>query len=174
VAALGVLLILGENVPGQPAPRPARAAPAAAAQATGQVRAGQVLFRRSCARCHDRDGKGSDFRDSAATIPDFTSHHWHTGRSNPQLLVSILEGKGTRMPAFGGRLTPDQARALVAFIRSFDPTQTRHRRPSASDFQKRFAELQEQWDELERQWEELMRSSRRAERIQPTHSTPSQ
>ena len=60
-------------------------------------------------------------------IPDFTLRAWQEGRSDPQLLISVLDGKGTRMPPFRDKLTRDQARDLVALVRSFDP----ERRPPA-------------------------------------------
>ena len=81
-------------------------------------------FQRSCAACHGTDGRGSEMRDTLPAIPDFTAHAWQDDHSNPQLVVSVLDGKGTGMPPFRDKLTRDQVRDLVAFIRSFDPSPT--------------------------------------------------
>jgi mono/diheme cytochrome c family protein len=84
---------------------------AAPAQAAG------TLYRRFCARCHGADGKGV----RGEGVPDFTRADWHRRRGDAQLAAVILEGKGTAMPAFGGRLSKAQAKALVGHLRSFAP-----------------------------------------------------
>src|SRR5262245_61370692 len=52
-------------------------------------------YRRFCARCH-----GNDHTGAAGRVPNFTSRSWQQRRSDSQLLVSILEGKGSGMPPF--------------------------------------------------------------------------
>jgi mono/diheme cytochrome c family protein len=79
------------------------------------------LYVKNCARCHGKDGKGKEARGDSANIPDFTSHKWHEQRSNAQLVVSIMDGKGKDMPAFGDKISQDQAQELVKYIRQFDP-----------------------------------------------------
>jgi mono/diheme cytochrome c family protein len=111
--------------------------------------AGEVLFAQRCQRCHGSDGKGRN----AAAAPDFTSGPWHEERSDIQLVVSILEGKGTGMPAFDQSLKRADARNLVAYIRTLDPahsTRAAKRLPSpeAADFEARFDRLQKQYEEL--------------------------
>ena len=54
-------------------------------------------------------------------LPDFTRPSFQEQHSDPQLLISILDGKGTLMPANRGRINEAQARDLVAFIRAFGP-----------------------------------------------------
>jgi mono/diheme cytochrome c family protein len=78
------------------------------------------LYAKNCARCHGKDGKGKEGRKEAPAIPDLTNHKWHGQRSDAQLTVSILDGKGKDMPAFGDKVTPEQAKALVNYIRKFD------------------------------------------------------
>jgi hypothetical protein len=102
-----------------------------------------------------------------AEIPDFNSRRWQQRRSDAQLVASILEGKGTRMPAFGGKVSKGQARKLVAYIRSLAParakaTRTVPTRAQAGagledDFEKRFRQLQEEYDQLDKQIRELSR-----------------
>lgn len=82
------------------------------------VRAGAAIFRTFCLVCHGPDGKGAHMRPVLPPIPDFTNPRFHEERSDAQMMVSILEGKGTLMPAHGGRFTEEQARCLVDFIRT--------------------------------------------------------
>jgi hypothetical protein len=58
------------------------------------------------------------------TIPDFSDAAWQDGRSNPELSVGILEGKGTQMPGFNDRLTNEQTKELVTLIRGFKKAAT--------------------------------------------------
>src|SRR5260370_10681863 len=79
------------------------------ASPTEKTRPGLAKYRRYCQDCHGADGAGSDMRPDMSTIPDFTSAAWQETRRDTELLVGILEGKGSQMPAFNGRLTIDQA-----------------------------------------------------------------
>jgi mono/diheme cytochrome c family protein len=92
-------------------------------------------------------------RASMPPIPNFTDSAWQTEKSDSQLLVSILEGRGTLMPANNGRITRDQARDLVAYVRAFGPRVAVS--PGAalteSDFDRAFRQLQRQYDELEKE-----------------------
>ena len=69
-----------------------------------RLRVASALFRQYCLTCHGTDGKGTAMRASMPAIPDFTSRAWQEARENPQLSVSILDGKGPLMPAFRGRV----------------------------------------------------------------------
>jgi mono/diheme cytochrome c family protein len=80
-----------------------------------------ALFRQFCMVCHGPDGKGSQMRRVLPPIPDFTNPDFHKERNDARLLLSILDGKGRLMPANRARLTEDQARDLVAYIRAFRP-----------------------------------------------------
>ena len=88
-------------------------------------------------------------------IPDFTSRTWQESRTNPQLAVSILDGKGALMPPSRGRVSDEQAQGLVAYVRAFGPARAAPAEAPASDFEKRFRELEDQWEELQRQMREL-------------------
>jgi mono/diheme cytochrome c family protein len=112
------------------------------------------LFQRSCASCHGADGRGNAMRLQFPRIPDFASTNWQEGRSDPQLTASILEGKGTSMPAFGGKLGEAQVRELVTQIRSFAPAELRSI-SETSDFYRRYLELRKEMDDLKRQYHAL-------------------
>ena len=114
------------------------------------------LFQRSCAKCHGADGRGNALRVQFPRIPDFASSNWQKGRIDAQLTASILEGKGTAMPAFGGKLGEAQVRELVTYLRSFAPAESRSI-SGTSDFYRRYLELRKEMDDLERQYRALSR-----------------
>jgi mono/diheme cytochrome c family protein len=123
-------------------------------ETAARIRVGASIFRQYCIVCHGPDGKGTVMRAVLPPIPDFTSTAFHKEHSDAQLLVSILDGKGTFMPANRGRVTEDQASDLVAYVRAFGPklfTPTIAPAASNSEFEKAFRQLEEQWNALERE-----------------------
>jgi mono/diheme cytochrome c family protein len=124
-----------------------------------RIAAATTLYRQFCLTCHGADGRGRQLRPSMPQLPDFTGRDWQDRSPTAQLRASILNGKGTLMPAFGGRVTEEQARDLAAYVRAFGP---RSAGPKASvgaseadDFDKQFRSLQDQWIELQKQLKEL-------------------
>jgi mono/diheme cytochrome c family protein len=128
---------------------------APAGEPAARIRVGARIFQQYCIVCHGPDGTGSIMRPSMPPIPDFTSTAFHESHSNAQIQVSILDGKGTLMPANRGRVTEDQAGDLVAYIRAFGPKQFAFQAGGGggadSDFEKKFLQLQQQWNELEKE-----------------------
>jgi ubiquinol-cytochrome c reductase cytochrome b subunit len=137
---------------------PTPAAPSAAAAERLHVASG--LFGQYCLVCHGTDGRGTAMRPSMPAIPDFTNRAWQANASSAQLPASILNGKGTLMPSFAGRVSPDQAEALVAYVRAFGPEPVRADEGPASDFEKRFREMEAEWDELQRQLRALQKPAK--------------
>jgi len=88
-------------------------------------------------------------------IPDFTNRDWQRNHNDAQLAASVQNGKEGLMPAFGDRLTLNQVRDLVTFVRAFGPSVPRPTRVEANHLERQFHELQEQWNQLERQIKEL-------------------
>jgi mono/diheme cytochrome c family protein len=116
-----------------------------------RLRAAGVLFREYCIVCHGTDGKGvAAMRAALPPLPDFTRPNFHKEHSDPQLLISILDGKGALMPANRGRLNESQGRDLVAFVRAFGPVgSTSVASPAPNEFQKQFEQLQRQFEALQ-------------------------
>jgi mono/diheme cytochrome c family protein len=135
----------------EPGPKPAVTE---SPETASRIRAATGLYRQYCLVCHGVDGRGLEFKANMPTMPDFTDRRWQEGTTNPQLVVSIVQGKGTLMPAFSGRVSDEQAGDLTAYVRAFGPTLAPPEAP-AGDFEKRFREVQAQWYELQRQFEEL-------------------
>lgn len=87
---------------------------------------GEILYKKHCQVCHQKDGVGEPPVPLGIRRPDFspamplneTSHAWH--HSDEHLVKMILEGLGnkSRMPAWKQVLSEKQARDLVAYIKS--------------------------------------------------------
>jgi mono/diheme cytochrome c family protein len=153
-AALGCCAAIGA--------RPEVSAAAAAAPAR-KLEAARGRYRQLCARCHDGDFSGTEWRQAGRRIPDFTSGPWHEAHTDAQLVASILEGKGSRMPAFGHALTDDQARELVALIRQVNPARPAAQEPVPTDFAIRYATLRDQLEALRKEYHELDKKSTKPE-----------
>jgi hypothetical protein len=89
------------------------------------------------------------------TIPDFTSRDWHAQRTEGGLKISILEGKGTAMPSFEGRLNASRAIKLVAYVRSLAGLTASSGPAPASDFDQRFQKMMLELEELKRDYRTL-------------------
>lgn len=91
---------------------------AAASSATSASSAGDgaSLYQSiGCAVCHGADGKGNaQMKD----IPNFTDAAWQKKASDAEITTVIQNGKPP-MPPYKSRLTDEQVKALVTYIRSF-------------------------------------------------------
>jgi mono/diheme cytochrome c family protein len=124
-----------------------------------RLRAAGVLFREYCIVCHGPDGMGvSAMRVTLPVLPDFTRPAFRDQHSDTQLLISILDGKGTLMPANRGRLNEGQARDLVAFVRAFAPPGAGATALAPNEFQQEFERLQRQWEALENEIRSLKKA----------------
>lgn len=84
---------------------------------TAEERLGTAIYTAQCFRCHGgRDGIGG-----IAGAPPHTNegHTWH--HSDLRLTTVILRGGGTgqAMPAFGDRLSADEVRAVLAYLKTW-------------------------------------------------------
>jgi mono/diheme cytochrome c family protein len=145
------------------APAPGTAAAGQTARGTGpmseRLRTATELFQRRCSNCHAADGTGSRIRARLPQMPDFTRRDWQTRRSDDELVATILEGKGSRMPAFVGNVTEETAQDLVSLIRTFDPAYepaaAKGKAVSSDEFSKRFRSLEAQMEDLKKQFQGL-------------------
>jgi mono/diheme cytochrome c family protein len=116
---------------------------------------GRALFQRLCVACHGGAGRGDALGAGPTRPPDFAAPDWHSTRSDVQLMISIREGKGSVMPAFGAKLGDAQVRDLVAYVRSFSPTKAPSIPKRSSELRRRFEELRRQMRELQREYRAL-------------------
>ena len=74
---------------------------------------------KSCAMCHGVDGKGK----AAAKTKDYTSAAAQSAVTDEAAFKAIKEGfkpeKGPVMKAFADKLSDDEIKALVAYVRAF-------------------------------------------------------
>ncbi len=105
-AALGILAGLSCALP-----EPGLAAEAMTNPVLGQsaaIAAGRDIYRSKCYICHHSAG---------ARGPNIFA----TRLSDEQFLETVINGrKGTQMPAFGERLSPDEVWQVHAFVKSTD------------------------------------------------------
>jgi mono/diheme cytochrome c family protein len=132
---------------------------APSAELAVKLRVASEFFRTNCFACHGMDGTGNQVRPLMPAIPNFTDRQWQTSRTNTQFLTTILEGKGALMPAWTGKVTPELARDLAAYVRTIGAPDllVASSEPSAlaSDFENRLGALKARWDEVEKQLREL-------------------
>ena len=71
------------------------------------------VFKSKCAMCHGPDGKGK-----MAGTKDLGSAEVQKA-SDADLTATITNGKPPKMPPYKGKLTDDQIKSLVAYVRTF-------------------------------------------------------
>jgi mono/diheme cytochrome c family protein len=80
------------------------------------------IWNMNCAACHGKDGKGQTMMGRKLGIKDLTDSKVQDALTDDQAVKDIKEGVTdngqTKMKAFGGKLSGDDIKALVAHIRS--------------------------------------------------------
>jgi len=76
---------------------------------------GASLFKSKCAACHSADGSASGPAGKAMHIRDLGSADVQK-QTDAELTAIIVNGKGS-MPSYKGKLTDDQTKQVVSFIR---------------------------------------------------------
>ena len=72
------------------------------------------LFQENCAVCHGAEGKGN----RSLGAPNLTDNEWLYGSSRDDIHDQIWNGHGGVMPTWGGRLTPEEIKALAVYVHS--------------------------------------------------------
>jgi mono/diheme cytochrome c family protein len=76
----------------------------------------------NCAQCHGKDGRADTKMGKQLNTKDLTDPKVQASFSNAQAAKSIKEGVKsggrTTMKAFGGKLSEDEIKALVTYVRS--------------------------------------------------------
>jgi cytochrome c6 len=75
-----------------------------------------ALYKSKCAACHAADGSGDTPAGKAMTVVDLRSPDVQK-MSDADLIGATTNGKG-KMPAYKGKITDDQIKQLVAYIRT--------------------------------------------------------
>ena len=77
---------------------------------------GEQIFKERCAMCHGQDGTASTPMAKMMHIPSFKSAALVKAPEG-QLIAATENGKG-RMPAYKGKLSAQQIKDVVAYIRT--------------------------------------------------------
>lgn len=78
------------------------------------IAAGKAIFEQFCVACHGVDGRGL----AALGAPDMTDGVWLYGGDEASVSLSVSQGRTGIMPAQKGRLTEEQVRLLVAWLKA--------------------------------------------------------
>ena len=73
---------------------------------------GGVTYEARCAVCHGKDGVPKSF---AKGSPAFNDEAWKKVASLESIEKVVTEGR-KRMPAFGNKLTPEEIKAVSAYL----------------------------------------------------------
>jgi len=76
---------------------------------------GKKVFADNCALCHGPQGKGN--REMGA--PNLTDKIWLYAPDKPTIVQGIQNGRGSVMPAWGGRLSEPIIKALTVYVHTF-------------------------------------------------------
>jgi cytochrome c6 len=74
------------------------------------------LFKTKCAACHADDGSGSGAMGKQLGVKDLRADDVQK-QTDAQLTDSMTNGVGKKMPAYKGKITDDQIKGLVGYIR---------------------------------------------------------
>lgn len=84
-----------------------------------------AVWTKQCSKCHGKEGKGDTKTGKKLKAKDYSDAAWQAKAVDADLLKAIREGAGEAvegekpMPAFAAdKVSDDQAKALVAFIRT--------------------------------------------------------
>ncbi len=81
------------------------------------------IFDNECLKCHGKDGKGTK-RGKKLGVPNFNDGEWQDSVTDEQMINSITNGK-KKMPAQKHKLSPEEIKAVVKFVRILGPKKRR-------------------------------------------------
>lgn len=87
-----------------------------------QAQEGKELYEKSCSNCHGPGGKGDGPASKMLKPPAADFATALKGKADADIAKTIKEGgkavgKSPLMPAFGGKLTDDQIKSLVGYVK---------------------------------------------------------
>ena len=81
------------------------------------------MWTQHCASCHGKDGSGSTMMGKKLGVKDYRDAKvqaaFSDGEAERAIKEGVKEGGKEKMKAFGGKISDADAKALVAYIRSF-------------------------------------------------------
>lgn len=80
-------------------------------------------YEKNCAKCHGPDGKGQTKMGKQSGAKDYTDPKVQEAMKDDEAIKNIKEGQKINgkeaMKPFGDKLTDDEVKALVAYMRAF-------------------------------------------------------
>lgn len=96
----------------------------------GNASSGKMVFINQCAFCHGADGKGGE-KPGIGVVPTLRDPAWHGRMTDGKIAKTITHGVG-QMPSFMGKLSKDELKNVVAYIRSIKRTESKTPTKAAS------------------------------------------
>lgn len=100
-------------------------APTPTATAGGDAdKASELLWRKKCASCHGRDGKGQTKKGKKAKVEDMTTAKWQKEVTDERMIKSMTDGidrvqDGVKQEMKPSKLSPAEMQSLVKYMRAF-------------------------------------------------------
>ncbi len=83
----------------------------------------KAVYDKTCAACHGKDGKGDTPAGKKLKVKDYTDAKVQADLKDADMIKAIKEGvkdgDKTKMKGFGDKLTDEEIKQLIAYIRSF-------------------------------------------------------
>jgi mono/diheme cytochrome c family protein len=82
--------------------------------------AAQEIYQQRCIACHGEDGRGQTKKGRELKAKDFTRPRWQKHTSDEEIVSVITNGiPKKKMPAFKDKLSAEEIRSLVPWLRAF-------------------------------------------------------
>jgi cytochrome c553 len=95
----------------------------AAAAVSARAADAKENWDKNCKVCHGPDGKGKTKMGEKYSIKDYTDPKVQEGMKDEEMVKAVKEGvkdgERTKMKAFGDKLSDDEIKALVKYVRAF-------------------------------------------------------
>ncbi len=90
-----------------------------AATPADELSATRKIYSEECAKCHKDNGMGGQSQVDGKTVkaPDFTSDKLKSNYDEADWIDVITNGEGSKMPAFGKKLSEAEIKNLIKLIR---------------------------------------------------------
>jgi mono/diheme cytochrome c family protein len=96
-----------------------QAATPSPAPVVGQQSA-QDIWDKRCVLCHGADGQSRTKKGKKYKAPNFTKDKWQKHTTDDEIVEAITNGvPKSKMPAFKGKLSEEEIKSMVPFLRAF-------------------------------------------------------